>query len=101
MNEIKLQSNSKIVHGFCINKNTNEQINNKKLIEKNKNNQNNIKKQLLLYEKKENINTKKNDINKNIIKDAKKAITLFKKVLIQIQIKIKISNKFILKKKRI
>ena len=73
-NVIKLQNNSKITKSFTINENTNESINNKKPIENNQinNNQNSIKKQLLLFEKKEKNDSKKNDINKNVIKDAQK-----------------------------
>ena len=67
-------NNSKTTKGFTINENTNECINNKKPIENNKinNNQNSIKKQLLLFENKEKNDSKKNDINKNVIKDAQK-----------------------------
>ena len=73
-NVIKLQNNSKITKNFTINENTNESINNKKPIENNQinNNQNSIKKQLLLFENKEKNDSKKNDINKNVIKDAQK-----------------------------
>ena len=73
-NVIKLQNNSKITKSFIINENTNESINNKKPIENNQinNNQNSIKKQLLLFENKEKNDSKKNDINKNVIKDAQK-----------------------------
>ena len=73
-NVIKLQNNSKITKSFTINENTNESINNKKPMENNQinNNQNSIKKQLLLFENKEKNDSKKNDINKNVIKDAQK-----------------------------
>ena len=73
-NVIKLQNNSKITKNFTINENTNESINNKKPMENNQinNNQNSIKKQLLLFENKEKNDSKKNDINKNVIKDAQK-----------------------------
>ena len=73
-NVIKLQNNSKITKSFIINENANESINNKKPIENNQinNNQNSIKKQLLLFENKEKNDSKKNDINKNVIKDAQK-----------------------------
>ena len=73
-NVIKLQNNSKITKSFIINENTNESINNKKPIENNQinNNLNSIKKQLLLFENKEKNDSKKNDINKNVIKDAQK-----------------------------
>ena len=73
-NVIKLQNNSKITKSFIINENANESINNKKPMENNQinNNQNSIKKQLLLFENKEKNDSKKNDINKNVIKDAQK-----------------------------
>ena len=73
-NVIKLQNNSKITKSFTINENANESINNKKPMENNQinNNQNSIKKQLLLFENKEKNDSKKNDINKNVIKDAQK-----------------------------
>ena len=73
-NVIKLQNNSKITKSFAVDENTNESINNKKPIENNQinNNQNSIKKQLLLFENKEKNDSKKNDINKNVIKDAQK-----------------------------
>ena len=73
-NVIKLQNNSKITKNFTINENANESINNKKPMENNKinDNQNSIKKQLLLFENKEKNDSKKNDINKNVIKDAQK-----------------------------
>ena len=73
-NVIKLQNNSKITKIFTINENANESINNKKPMENNQinNNQNSIKKQLLLFENKEKNDSKKNDINKNVIKDAQK-----------------------------
>ena len=73
-NVIKLQNNSKITKSFTINENTNESINNKKPIENNQinNNLNSIKKQLLLFENKEKNDSKKNGINKNVIKDAQK-----------------------------
>ena len=73
-NVIKLQNNSKITKNFTINENANESINNKKPMENNQinNNQNSIKKQLLLFENKEKNDSKKNDINKNVIKDAQK-----------------------------
>ncbi len=73
-NVIKLQNNSKITKSFAVDENTNESINNKKPIENNEinNNRNSIKKQLLLFENKEKNDSKKNDINKNVIKDAQK-----------------------------
>ena len=73
-NELKYQNNSKITKSFTTTENTNEFINNKKQIENTQtnNNQNNIKKQLSLFENKEKSDSKKNDINKNIIKDTQK-----------------------------
>ena len=75
-NEIKNHDNSKITNNFSLNEKTNESEsdNNKKLIEtkQNNNNQNSIKKQLLLFEHKEKNDSKKNDINKNTIKDVPK-----------------------------